>query len=187
MRIEKCTYKDASRLANLISLNLPSISGKTRPNELALIRNRNSAANLQYFFEKVIAETHAEIYIISDNGQIVGCFELSANKEYENGWLTGEIGYNYILEAYRNHGYGRLSLSFIEKRLKVMHYEKVCIWLLSNNHAAQKFYEHHGFHFDGNIRPVIFERLLTEKRFQKKLVMPDIIVHRPEGVSIKRL
>lgn len=177
MKIAKCTYRDAEKLSGLIAASLPAISGKPRPNGSADIRFHNSAENLQYFFRHIISGPHAEIYIITDKGKIAGCFKLSQTAEYEDGLLTGEIEFNYILANYRNLNLGGRSLDFIENRFKDLHYDKIYTWILSENQGVRRFYEKHGYHFTGEIRKVLFENCRTQQRYEKKITSNQIIMH----------
>jgi len=61
-----------------------------------------------------------------------------------------EIASFYILEKYRNKGYGKQAVLYLKKELN----KKIRLWVLELNKNAIRFYENNCFEFLGNIRVI---------------------------------
>jgi len=61
-----------------------------------------------------------------------------------------EIVSFYILEKYRNKGYGKQAVIYLKKELN----KKIRLWVLEENTKAIRFYENNGFEFCGNTRVI---------------------------------
>jgi len=62
-----------------------------------------------------------------------------------------EIASFYILEKYRNKGYGKQVVVYLKKEL---HKKRIRLWVLEENTEAIKFYENNSFKFSGNTRVI---------------------------------
>lgn len=65
--------------------------------------------------------------------------------------VTYEIASFYILEQYRNKGYGKQVISYLEKELDK---KRIRLWVLEGNTKARRFYENNGFVNTGNTRMI---------------------------------
>lgn len=57
----------------------------------------------------------------------------------------------YILDEYRNKGYGKQFITYLKDTFK---YKKICLWVLEENIKARHFYENNGFCLTGTTRKV---------------------------------
>jgi len=74
-----------------------------------------------------------------------------------------EIVSFYLLEKYRNKGYGKQAVIYLKKELN----KKIRLWVLEENTNAIRFYESNGFVFCGNARMI--NRGHSYRRFQYEL------------------
>lgn len=81
----------------------------------------------------------------------------------------GEIQGIYLLRAYQRHGLGRALLEDGLRRLRAAGYPSVCLWVLSTNENARRFYEKNGFVPDGTEKTEILGEPITEVRYVRKL------------------
>ena len=62
-----------------------------------------------------------------------------------------EIASFYILEKYRNKGYGTQAILYLKRELNK---KRIRLWVLEDNTKAIQFYEKNGFKFSGNTRVI---------------------------------
>ncbi len=62
-----------------------------------------------------------------------------------------EISSFYILDEYRNKGYGKQVVLYLRKAFDNL---KIQLWVLENNRRARKFYENNGFKNTGTTRRI---------------------------------
>ena len=172
MEIKRCTYKDAEKLAYLVAPDLQAIYGHAAPWAQEWQRLRNKIGNIKFFFERTIINNWSEVYLLYENGHTVGCCGISIVTEFEDYYAVGEIECNYIQRKYRNEAFSDQSLAFMENRLSELDYDKVCIWLLSNNEELQDFYVKHNYEPDGKMRDVLCNAWLKKCRYSKWLPKP---------------
>ena len=107
----------------------------------------------------------SNLWIVSDNGQIVGAstYSPARDKEY-SGW--GQIISIYLLASYFRRGIGTRLLQASMSELFSLGYDKIYLWVLEENHSARRFYEKNGFHFNGDILAEnIGGKVLNEVRY----------------------
>ena len=71
-----------------------------------------------------------------------------------DGW--GEVISLYVEPAATDHGYGSLLLEEAVRRLREAGYPGCALFALRENEGARRFYERHGFAWDGTIQKVPF-------------------------------
>ncbi len=91
-----------------------------------------------------------------------GCEDVSYYIMYENDKAVGivkvvdapdayEIASLYILEQYRNQGYGKRVIAYLKKEFDK---KRIQLWVLEDNPKAKRFYENNGFKNTGNSRVI---------------------------------
>lgn len=63
-----------------------------------------------------------------------------------------EIGAIYLIKDFWGKGYGKEMLDFATNELKSEGHKKIFLWVFEENNRARRFYEKHGFSFDGTKR-----------------------------------
>ena len=79
--------------------------------------------------------------------------------------LITEIASFYMLEKYRNKGYGKQTIEYLKKELLP---KRIRLWVLKDNAKAIKFYETNGFAFSGNTR--LIDRGLSYVQLQYECI-----------------
>lgn len=74
-----------------------------------------------------------------------------------------EIASFYILEKYRNKGYGKQTVEYLKKELLP---KRIKLWVLKDNAKAIKFYETNRFAFSGNTRLIDRGRSYVQLQYE---------------------
>jgi len=77
----------------------------------------------------------------------------------------------YLTEEFWGKGYGKQILDFAINKLKSLGHKKIYLWVLEENNRARRFYEKHGFRFDGTKR---------EREYGKPLVQLQYVLNTHE-------
>ena len=85
------------------------------------------------------------IFVAKDGERVVGFAGYGKYRD-ETMTDTGEIFAIYVLSEYCGKGVGH---ALITEALKLLPYPKIAVWELKGNARATRFYEKHGFVFDG--------------------------------------
>jgi len=96
-------------------------------------------------------------YCVVYAGRIIG-FLIIHKKD-------GEIWAIYLIEEFRNKGYGKEMLDFAIKELNRMGHKEVFLWVFEENIGARRFYERHNLNFDGTKREVKYGKSLVQLRY----------------------
>lgn len=86
-----------------------------------------------------------EYYLICEDKEMVGIIKINSNSE------NCEIESLYILEEYRNKGYGHQAVTYLKK---LYDKAKMQLWVLEYNREARHFYEKNGFKKTGMTRHI---------------------------------
>ncbi len=76
-----------------------------------------------------------------------------------------EISSLYILEEYRNRGYGRQVIAYMSD---VLCQQYICLWVLEDNVKARRFYENNGFVLTGKIREIKRGKSCRQLQYMKE-------------------
>lgn len=96
------------------------------------------------FFENGIKNKIIEVLIVCNNNNPVG--EVTYGKARDESlpdW--GEIISIYVLPEYFHKGFGTKLIKSAVQNLKEQGFDNIYLWVLRENHNAQKFYKKHGF------------------------------------------
>ena len=82
----------------------------------------------------------------------------------------GEICSIYVLPSHMGQGTGHLLLEYARLKMQRIGVENVFLWVLEQNQHARRFYERHGFSFEGERGQLVIEGVpLTELRYLRAL------------------
>ncbi len=123
-------------------------------------------------------------YIIYEDNIAVGIVKVADELD------TYEIASFYILEQYRNKGYGKQVVAYLEKELDK---KRIRLWVLDGNIKARRFYENNGFVNTGTTRIIYrgdsFVQLQYESLEKSQRVTNSIAIssNRVEGMAIGKI
>ncbi len=94
-------------------------------------------------------------YVLETGDGVVGTVAFSAGREepYRD-W--GEISSIYVLPRLTGRGYGHELFQFATDSLRSDGYGRLCLTVFERNRRARKFYESHGFSWNGEVIPFEF-------------------------------
>ena len=94
---------------------------------------------------------YPEYFCVMYDGKIIGfiIINISFDNEKHN---IGEIWAVYLIEEFRNMGYGKEMLKFSIEKLKNLESEEIFLWVFEENIKARKFYEKNNFNYNGEKR-----------------------------------
>ena len=99
-------------------------------------------------------------FILYEEDMAVGMMKVLKDSD-----ATYEISALYLLKEYRNKGYGRQAVAYLDEVLKP---KKLFLWVLKENEKARYFYEKNGFGFTGKIREISRGKDLTQYQYLKE-------------------
>ncbi|MFJ3927706.1 GNAT family N-acetyltransferase [Streptomyces sp. NPDC090022] len=83
---------------------------------------------------------------------------------------VGEVYALYVLPDLIGQGIGRILLDEAHAQMKDQGFEASALWVLRDNHRAQRFYERAGYQADGAAQDDVYDGItLTELRYQRML------------------
>ncbi|MBN2878202.1 MAG: GNAT family N-acetyltransferase [Clostridia bacterium] len=82
----------------------------------------------------------------------------------------GEISAIYLAPDSWSMGYGGQMIAFSQDYLAKLGYKKAVIWVLEDNIRARRFYEKHGFKYDGGRKIITLGAEVPEVRYSKDIV-----------------
>lgn len=165
IKIRTATKEDASNLANIIVESWKSAYSELIPKDEITRYLDKERRKIQ--FERFIED--GEIVLIGLFDEIP-CGLVFANKDNDEGLKNGGSIYSiYLLEETWDKG---LSSRLMDQTIEILK-EEVCkqisLWLYEENMRARKFYEKHGFIFDGSKKHSRFSNKPLELRYIKYL------------------
>lgn len=105
-------------------------------------------------------------YVLTDGENILGTSSIAPARDSTlDGW--GEIISIFILPHLIGQGYGHQLFTFVKEKLLEQHYTNLYLKVFEDNHRARKFYEKHGFSWNGERLPInVGGKDLIELRYQ---------------------
>jgi ribosomal protein S18 acetylase RimI-like enzyme len=100
-------------------------------------------------------------YCVMDDETMVGFLCINKNRT-GNTPDVGEIWAIYLIEEYCGKGYGKDLLDFEIDELKRSGCKEIFLWVFEDNIRARRFYEKHGFHFNGVVREMTYGKPLVQ-------------------------
>lgn len=118
-------------------------------------------------FREAIATRPEEYYFFKVNGHPAGIALLHKSHEDNAADTDGEIYAIYVHPDFWGTPVTHEAFQFCVNRLKERGFTRLTIWVLESNIRARKFYEKHGFVFDGAKQQIDLGKSLTEVRYAK--------------------
>lgn len=94
-------------------------------------------------FLETLGKEDVFYYIVYEDNTPIGIVKVIEEPD------AYEIASLYILEKYRNKGYGKQVIAYLQKELSP---KRIRLWVLEENTEARRFYENNSFEFFGNTR-----------------------------------
>lgn len=107
------------------------------------------AINEKRWSSRLLTKTKQLLLAVKD-GKIVGVSTYEAARD-ETMADWGEIISLYLLPTYYRQGIGSKLFNAAVNELNNEGYSRIYLWVLEKNLAARRFYEKHGFSFNGDI------------------------------------
>lgn len=112
------------------------------------------------------ARNHVVNTLIAKEGERVIGFVVYGPYRWEDLPETGEVLAIYTLRKYYGRGVGH---ALMETALAALaDYPQVALWVLKGNERAIRFYEKHGFTFDGTEQTDLMGKPVTELRMVRR-------------------
>ena len=100
-------------------------------------------------YRKVLTEPgDCEYYCVLHEEILVGFLIINKSQDEDKSYI-GEIWAIYLIEKFREKGYGKEILAFAVNELKRIEPKEIFLWVFEKNHNARQFYEKCKFSFDG--------------------------------------
>jgi ribosomal protein S18 acetylase RimI-like enzyme len=100
-------------------------------------------ANYAERWRRVLEEGSSLVYVVEEDGVVVGFASGGRERAGENGYL-GELYAIYVLDAVQRRGHGRELVRSVVDGLRGMGLDDMIIWVLRDNQSARRFYERLG-------------------------------------------
>jgi ribosomal protein S18 acetylase RimI-like enzyme len=105
------------------------------------------------------------LLVLTADGQIVGFSKSGKTLDDDLPSTCGDVHAIYLLKDYQKYGLGKKLLDASIKALRSDGFDMFSIWVLDKNENAIGFYEKYGFAADGTVKLVIYNTLVTCKRY----------------------
>jgi len=119
------------------------------------------------YFTEALKDKLGETAVIKTDNTICGFVTLGRCRDEDLAIEYGEIWGIYLSPDHWNTGMGSILFDWAIRELTDRGFKKVSLWVLEANWRARKFYEKHGFKFDGTIKQLNIGRKLNEVRYTK--------------------
>ncbi|MCL2059094.1 MAG: GNAT family N-acetyltransferase [Oscillospiraceae bacterium] len=98
-------------------------------------------------------------YCVTHEDRMVGFLVINKNRNSDTPDI-GEIWAIYLIEDFCGKGHGIELLDFEINELKRSGCKQIYLWVFEDIKRARRFYEKHGFRFDGKIREMTYGKPL---------------------------
>ncbi len=117
-------------------------------------------------FWRQILTGETQTWVGEVDGAVAGFVSVGATREADRpGW--GELYAIYVRAAHWGSGLGGELLETGELALRELGYSHAMLWVLRDNPRARRFYEKHGWRFDGSVKD--FFPGVAEVRYERQL------------------
>lgn len=87
-------------------------------------------------------------YVIEADAKTVGFFTVMPSRDADLDKSVGELVGLYLAPDYIGCGLGRRAMDAVKQMLSQRGYQRISLWVLTENHRAKAFYEKSGFKAD---------------------------------------
>jgi ribosomal protein S18 acetylase RimI-like enzyme len=109
------------------------------------------------FWTRAIPDPAVSVVVAAEVDRIVGFASTGATRDVDALDRTGELFAIYLDAAVAGTGVGSALLERAERDLRDAGYERATLWVLASNDRARRFYERHGWVWDGTTSRHDFE------------------------------
>lgn len=141
---------DCDALGEIHSESLAFICAGIFPDEY--IRQNFSCEKRKEGFRRELALGYPHTAILFKDDVPIGLFTYGESRHVPVVDSCIEIWRIYLRPGYIGMGLGTALMDWGLAELRKKGYKQAILWVLEDNHRARKFYERHGFAFDGNVR-----------------------------------
>jgi L-amino acid N-acyltransferase YncA len=166
MKIEPAATADALAIAKVHVASWQSAYKDILPSEwLASL----SVTDRSAMWARILNEQAAHVWIVKDVEQVQGFISFSASRDADALAQTAEIQAIYLLPDQWLNGLGRALMDTAIEQVKQLNFERITLWVLSDNQRAIRFYERMGFAIDaGAIKSITLGgKTVQEQRYLK--------------------
>ncbi len=122
-------------------------------------------------FREVLPVGPEAYYLFQADGRPAGFASLHGSHEASAPAGLGEVYAIYFHPDFWGTPVTSWGLHFCVERLQALGYTHAAIWVLEANIRARKFYEKHGFQYDGNSQMLMLGKSLQEIRYSKSIAI----------------
>jgi GNAT superfamily N-acetyltransferase len=98
----------------------------------------------------ILADEAETVTVAVDaDGRVVGFVSVGASRDDDRTGDTGEVYAIYLGRVAAGTGIGRSLLHHAEDQLREAGFSRATLWVLETNERARRFYERHGWAWDG--------------------------------------
>lgn len=133
------------------------------------IINTYTPENRAKVFKEAVTTRPEECYLFKCDGRPAGLALLHKSHEDNADENDGEIYAIYFHPDFWGTPATHKALEFCIGRLRERGFTKINIWMLEDNLRARKFYEKHGFAFDGRKKTIDLGKQLVEIRYSRSI------------------
>ena len=120
-------------------------------------------------WQKSLLTTGRYNLVMTSQNKILGVVSYGKTRSVEDG--TGELMAIYVLPNQAGKGIGTHLLKNAEKGLKSLGYSHFVLWVLAQNKPAIKFYEAHGWQYNGKQqKKIILNRKVKLLQYEKIII-----------------
>lgn len=169
LRVRKAEEKDIERIAHIhVKTWQCAYKGQIPDEYLAKLslEKRNS------MWTDAIRDPHEnrQILVAELDGKVIGFCSGGPSRDEDADKTPGEVYAIYIDQDNLGKGAGSALMKEIFQFLKDKGFYTVSLWVLATNQLAKKFYEKHGWKFDGHTKTELKDGVtFHEERFIKDL------------------
>jgi GNAT superfamily N-acetyltransferase len=119
--------------------------------------------------QSLLTDPAVTLLMAEEDGEALGYCTSGESRDPDASAEVGEVRTLFVAPAAWRHGAGSALMAAAFDDLRQRGYSEATVWSFSDNHRANRFYEHHGFTRDGtersegawaNIRQVRYRRSL---------------------------
>ena len=129
------------------------------------IKERN--ANLPQRYK--IPDDNTTYHVIQFDGKTIGIMTVAPSQDDDLDDSFYDLQAIYLHPDYFHQGIGTVAMEYAFEIARGLGKTNMTVWLLEDNHNAEKFYEKCGFAADGKTKPRIYGKELTLIRMRREL------------------
>ncbi len=135
----------------------------------AYLAEHNTFERRFFFWMNLLRRNIDRTYLILLDGAPIGYITIGFPREDNASAGTLELTALYLRRAYMGQGYGAYVMRRIFTSVKAAGYDRLTLWVLSDNEHAIQFYRHLGFDFDGVEMTLPIQGAIMQSRMSRTL------------------